>query len=293
MIATRASATSETTRTPRRCRELCDPEPVRPPALRVSFRSARAVCSAGAIPDTTQATTHSSIVNAKMSPFIWRSIAIGTSVAGTRYPSDCAIHIANGAPAAAPMKASIRLSVRSCRTRRTRPAPSARRTPNSLCLAVARASSRLATFAQTINSTTPHTAIRISSGASSRVCAPECAFQMGSSVAPTPALVSGCSLASCSARAETSAFACCSVTPGFSRANPSRLRVWRSRSIQSGMMLSCGAITSGTHVSNASPGMLPRNSGGATPITVSCCRFTRSVLPIAFGSPLNRRFQRL
>lgn len=39
-------------------------------------------------------------------------------------------------------------------------------------------------------------------------------------------------------------------------------------------------------------GMLPRNSGGATPMMVNSLRQTTRVVPITRGSPLNRRFQR-
>ena len=56
-------------------------------------------------------------------------------------------------PSAPPAKASIRLSVSSCRTSRPRVAPSESRTEISFCRVVARESSRLATLAQTISST--------------------------------------------------------------------------------------------------------------------------------------------
>jgi hypothetical protein len=67
-------------------------------------------------------------------------------------------HTAISTPSAPPMSASTTLSASICRTRRQRPAPSAMRTAISRWRAVARASSRLATFAQAMSSTKPHRA---------------------------------------------------------------------------------------------------------------------------------------
>ncbi len=62
-------------------------------------------------------------------------------------------------PVPPPRSASIMLSVSVWRTRRARPAPSARRIAISFCRPVARASSRLATFAHAMRSTRPTIAI--------------------------------------------------------------------------------------------------------------------------------------
>ena len=59
----------------------------------------------------------------------------------------------DGVAAGPAEQASITLSVSSCRTRRPRPAPIASRVAISFCRAEARASSRLATFAQAVQST--------------------------------------------------------------------------------------------------------------------------------------------
>ena len=67
-------------------------------------------------------------------------------------------------PAAPEIAASSRLSVSSCRTIRARPAPSAMRRPISFWRAVARASSRLATFTQPISNTMPTAPSSTSSG---------------------------------------------------------------------------------------------------------------------------------
>ena len=62
------------------------------------------------------------------------------------------------------MTASRILSVSSWRIRRRCPAPSASRTAISLCRVLARASSRLATLAQAMRSTTPTMPISRNSG---------------------------------------------------------------------------------------------------------------------------------
>src|SRR5262245_43135622 len=65
------------------------------------------------------------------------------------------LHDASKTPNAPPKPASSMLSVNNCLTRQNRPAPIALRTAISLCLAPARASVRLATFAHAINNTKP------------------------------------------------------------------------------------------------------------------------------------------
>ena len=60
--------------------------------------------------------------------------------------------------ATAPSTASTALSARSCRASRPRSAPSARRTAISRLRCTARASSRLATLAHAMSSTSPHVA---------------------------------------------------------------------------------------------------------------------------------------
>ena len=107
---------------------------------------------------------------------------MGGSIQRSERPSQAA----SAMPASAPIAASNRLSVRSCRARRQRPAPRAMRTLSSLRRAVARASCRLATFAPTIRNSTKQTAIRIRSGASSTVCIPRCAFHTGIRLAWKP-----------------------------------------------------------------------------------------------------------
>ena len=191
-------------------------------------------------------------------------------------------------PASAPNAASTRLSVSSCRATRQRLAPRAMRTLSSLLRAVARASCRLATFAPTIRNSTKQTAIRIRSGASSKACIPRCAFHTGTRLAWKPLLVFGDSSARRRAQASTSASACSNVTPGFSRAVTHICRSPRSSSSHVPWPFSSGAMLMGIQISIRMPGIVPRNSSGAMPATVSSYRFTRMVLPTTRGSPWNR-----
>ena len=72
-------------------------------------------------------------------------------------------HRANNTPSAAPQMDSSKLSLRSWRTSRERPAPRAMRTANSRCRAAPRARSRFATLAQAISNTRPTTTINMRS----------------------------------------------------------------------------------------------------------------------------------
>ena len=73
--------------------------------------------------------------------------------------------MARNRPPSPPARLSSTLSVRSCRTTRPRPAPSAMRTAISWVRRAARASSRLATLAQAINNSSPTAPSRVSSAA--------------------------------------------------------------------------------------------------------------------------------
>ncbi len=74
------------------------------------------------------------------------------------------VHVASTRPTIAPAPARRRLSMRCWRAMRPRPAPSASRTAISFCREVDRASSRLATFAHAMSSTTPTMHMRTTSG---------------------------------------------------------------------------------------------------------------------------------
>ena len=81
---------------------------------------------------------------------------------------------ANPIPAAPPNTASAMLSVSNCRMMRERVAPSAERIVISRVLSLESASSRLATFAQAIRSTSVTPANNASSGARTSFTASPC-----------------------------------------------------------------------------------------------------------------------
>ena len=88
-------------------------------------------------------------------------------------------------PTRPPRPANSTLSVKSCRIKRARLAPTTRRTTISFCRDVARANRRLATLAQAISSTRPTTIIRIKSGFENSFR--RCGRVSGFVVAPTSA----------------------------------------------------------------------------------------------------------
>ena len=149
---TRASAISTATKTLCvRCREPLDP---RPPSFNVSPRLERASLSAGASPKkipTSSATPRVKSRTCRSTPI---SFTRG-SAAGREFKTDLVPQYASSSPAPALASESTTLSVSSCRTTRTRPAPSAARIVNSRVRPVARASSRLATLAHAISRTKP------------------------------------------------------------------------------------------------------------------------------------------
>ena len=82
-------------------------------------------------------------------------------------------------PSAPPISPSSTLSVSSCRTRRCQPAPSAVRIATSFCRPVARVSSRLATLAQAMSSTS---ATEPSSTSTARRTSPTTCFGSGTTL---------------------------------------------------------------------------------------------------------------
>ena len=101
------------------------------------------------------------------------------------------------------------------------------------------------------------------------VCTPKCAFHTGIRLARKPSFDCGDSCARRRAHASTSAFARSSVTPGFNRAVSHIWRAVRFTSIQSPWPFSSPAMFTGIQISINMPGIVPRNSSGATPATVS------------------------
>ena len=110
----------------------------------------------------TPVTSDRPAVNASTVPFTPTPCSRGR-LAGLSCTSASTPHTATSSPSAPPTAASSTLSVSSCRTRRARPAPSARRIAISRCRTDERASSRFATFAQAMSSTQPTAASSVSS----------------------------------------------------------------------------------------------------------------------------------
>ena len=149
---TRARATSTTSRAVR-TRSRGEPVPrLRPPSLRTVWRSGRARRSAGTRPKSRVATRPSPRARASTGPSsrTWSSRGMEAGLAPRIARMAAA---AKASPAAHPARPSTRLSVRSWRTIRPRPAPSAARTAISRDRAAPRASSRFATLTQAISST--------------------------------------------------------------------------------------------------------------------------------------------
>ena len=134
-------------------------------------------------------------------------------------------HIAPSSPAAPPSEESTRLSTSICRSRRARLAPSAVRTAISFWREAARASSRLATFADAISSTQPTARQQHHQrGAQLRRHEPVIERRRGGCPSPSPRDTAGRrGLATVS----ISACACSIVTPGRSR--PTARIVWFNR----------------------------------------------------------------
>ena len=114
---------------------------------------------AGARPNSTPVSSETASVNASTRQFRLRSTPLGkipvslsVNARSARLPQK-----AKSTPTAPPSAASSTLSVNSCRIRRQRPAPTASRTLISALRKAARASSRFATLAQAISSTSATT----------------------------------------------------------------------------------------------------------------------------------------
>ena len=175
---------------------------------------------------------------------------------------------ASGSATAVPMAASSSASVSNWRVSRSRLAPSARRRLNSFWRPAERASRRLATFAPAISSTTPHIARRMPSGLAKMNLTLFCASNSGLKSRPMVMFELGWCLARIPPKRRTSARACWSETPGFSRATVSRPRAPRSCKISWLTWFRREPRVSGTHMSKARPRQAPPNCGGMTPMIV-------------------------
>ena len=144
---------------------MCAPPTTAPAdSLSAGARLTRVDCSAGTNPNRTPVNTDTASAKSKIRTSGAADRGSGASPAGIVLNSSRSLHTATASPKATPTNDSNRLSTINCRISRNRPAPSANRTAISLCRPVARAISRLATFAHAISSTSPTIAISTQSG---------------------------------------------------------------------------------------------------------------------------------
>ena len=159
--ATRSSsdrATSATTSILLRLNRLSRPPPSPEAFLSASTRPGRDALSAGATPNTIPVTKDSTSEKSSTRASMANSIASGNAPCGggAAWNARTTTH-ASAMPARPPIDDSSTLSVRSCRTRRARLAPTASRTASSRRRDAALESRRLAMFAHAISSTAPTT----------------------------------------------------------------------------------------------------------------------------------------
>ena len=149
--STTERATSAITSAPR-SRSRRPPTPARAPSRKPAASTSRSARQAGAMPKPTAMRTVVIAAKTRMRQSTVGVSAIG-SVVGTRRATSGVAVKARSTPSAPPSSASSRLSVRSWRSRRSRPAPSAVRTASSCRRTSARASSRLARFVHAMSRT--------------------------------------------------------------------------------------------------------------------------------------------
>jgi len=136
-----------------------------PRALSVTSRDGEgsAACIAGASPNNTVASKVAKAVKPIAQPSSGTPSAMRGSPAGASLTSHASPAAATSSPPNPPAVASTKLSVSNWRVICQRPAPNAARSANSRARKDARASSRLAMFAQPISSTKPTAPSRTSS----------------------------------------------------------------------------------------------------------------------------------
>ena len=121
-------------------------------------RSGRESWSAGQTPNTIAVTTASAVLNSSTGTFISMTDSAANELVGTQATISARPFHAISTPSAAPATAIASASVNSCRTIRTRAAPSAARTASSCCRCAPRTSSRIETLAQPIEQQRRHRA---------------------------------------------------------------------------------------------------------------------------------------
>ena len=149
-----ASATSATIRVLRIRSEWRPEVAPRPPSRSTPTRLPPADCSAGIRPKATPVTSERSSAKPRTEASSRISTRRGM-LPGWSASRTCTPPHASATPRAPPTSESSTLSVRSWATMRSRRAPIATRSASSRCRPAARPSSRLATLAQQIRSTSP------------------------------------------------------------------------------------------------------------------------------------------
>ena len=220
-----------------------DPRAARPVAIREEPAGLQA--SAGAVPNSRPATTDTAAVNASTAPSTPTSASPGT-LRGTSAGAARTIPAATARPAVPPATLRTTLSVSSWRTIRPRPAPSAPRTASSRRRAIPRASSRPATLAHAISSTSPVAAASIrSAGRNGRPRSSRNDVTRVSTPKPGDRGPSGPAR---SRIVRTSVSACAGDTPSRSRPTPMNVLMMKSEP-SNGASGSYGGTTSGVQIS--------------------------------------------
>ena len=281
------NATCPTTNTLRKRRRSGPP---RASALSAETTSAFDSESAGASPESTAAINERPSVKASARASSETVTPTGSGSVGSSDTSNVVIRRAIARPAAPPRRKSSIDSTSICRISRPRPAPIARRTAISLRRALARASNTPATFAHAIASTSPTSPMSTARNAATGAPLPGIGDD-ATTRRPLPRFSAGNSCSSARPIFSSSALAWRTLTPGFKRApitSHTNSRPFRSDTEPRGD--SSPTMLIGTHRSPVST-VVPRNSGGATPITVKGRPFNCNVWPTTAGSPLKRRIQ--
>ena len=180
-------------------------------------------------------------------------------------------------PRAPPPNASSKFSMKSSRANLRRPAPSAARTANSCRRVTPRDRARFATLAQATNNTIATAASRMPSA---ERALPTIFSVSDCTSALQPALVSGYARCRRSAIVRTSAPACPSVTPGFSRASTLK-RCLSARHTQT--------LRRETGTQKSVSALGKRNHEGITPTTLRLSFPKTTVCPTTDDCPPKRR----
>ena len=240
--------------------------------------SARAADNAGATPVMTTERIPAAAANRNTAPLVRTSPSRGMSAGASRTSSPASQVPSSEARADAAERQHARFD-RALPGQRPRAGAQRERTAISRRRAVARANRRFATLAQPISSTPPTAAI---SASSAGLASAESEPASGSMVAVHPALLAGCSDASCADRPSSSRRASPTVTAGARRAITSKDTL---RRCAAGIDRSGTPVHASVPSGNAKPrGITPTISRGSRPSII-----TRR--PTTSAAPPNARCQ--